>query len=194
MSSLPDVLIIGDSISIGYTPHVAELLAGKAAVTHNPGNGGDSDNVLANLDAWLADRRWGVIHFNCGLHDIKRARGSGGLQVPLERYRSNLERIVQRLKATGAALAWATSTPVIEARHNAVKDLDRLNADVDACNAAAAEIMLAAGVRIDDLYSAVVAAGPATMLCDDGVHMTAGGYIVLARAVAGAIERALAVR
>ena len=41
-AELPKVLIIGDSISIGYTPYVKELLAGKAIVKHNPGNAEDT--------------------------------------------------------------------------------------------------------------------------------------------------------
>lgn len=36
--NLPNVLIIGDSISIGYTGTVSAKLAGKANVVHNPGN------------------------------------------------------------------------------------------------------------------------------------------------------------
>ena len=48
----PIVLIVGDSISIGYTPFVADALAGEARVVHHEGNGGDSGNVVAKLDEW----------------------------------------------------------------------------------------------------------------------------------------------
>ena len=191
MTDRPRVLIIGDSISIGYTPPAAERLAGEAELIHNPGNGGDSDNVLANLDAWLTEANADVVHLNCGLHDIKLPRDSRGLQVPLDRYRRNLAEIARRLTAGRALPVWATSTPVIDAPHNAVKEFDRHNADVDACNAAAGEIMLAAGIRINDLHAAAIAAGIETILAEDGVHMTAGGYAILARAVADCIRKAL---
>ena len=37
-AGLPRVLIIGDSISLGYTPQVKQLLKDKANVIHNKGN------------------------------------------------------------------------------------------------------------------------------------------------------------
>ena len=119
------VLIIGDSISMGYTPHVQEMLSGRRSVVRNEGNAGDSDNVLARLDEWLAcDGDASLIHFNCGLHDIKTPREGGDNQVPLSRYKANLAAIVDRLVQTGKTLVWATTTPVIYERHLR-KDFDR---------------------------------------------------------------------
>src|SRR5689334_21790630 len=68
---LPRILLIGDSISIGYTVTVRTMLAGKANVHRIPENGADTANGLKKLDAWLGDARWDVIHFNWGLHDLK---------------------------------------------------------------------------------------------------------------------------
>lgn len=48
---LPQVLIIGDSISIGYTPQVKQMLQGEAIVTHNKGNAGPTGNGLQNIEA-----------------------------------------------------------------------------------------------------------------------------------------------
>ena len=191
MSELPSVYVIGDSISIGYTPRLAELLDGKGSVTHNPGNGGDSANILANLDDWLAGPSPSVIHVNCGLHDIKVSRETGAHQVPLDEYCANLPRVVDRLAATGATVIWATTTPVIEPRHQAVKGFDRYNRDVDAVNAAAVEIVSAAGVAIDDLHAAATALGLDESLTEDGVHFTEPAYRALARTVAGCIAAAL---
>ena len=191
MTDPPQVLIIGDSISIGYTQRVADLLGGAATVIRNDGNARDSGNVLANLDAWLDGEQTAVIHFNCGLHDIKIDRHSRAHLASIEQYQANLSGIVERLKATGAELLWATSTPVIDQRHNAAKEFDRHNADVEAYNAAADEIIRAAGIHTDDLYGAAVAHGMEMMLSDDGVHMTEGGYSVLAEAVAESILKVL---
>ena len=69
--NLPRVLLIGDSISIGYTAPVREFLKGKANVHRIPTNGGPTTNGLANLDKWLGTSKWDVIHFNWGLHDLK---------------------------------------------------------------------------------------------------------------------------
>ena len=68
---LPRVLLVGDSISIGYTLPVRNLLQGKANVHRIPENGGPTTNGLAKLSAWLGNGKWDVIHFNFGLHDLK---------------------------------------------------------------------------------------------------------------------------
>ena len=108
-SDLPRVLIIGDSISIGYMDPLVEILKGKAVVDHNEGNAQHSGYGLENLDAWLGTTHWDVIHFNFGLHDLKyvddsgknvKSKEAGHLQVSVVQYRKNLERIVKRLKKT----------------------------------------------------------------------------------------------
>jgi hypothetical protein len=70
----PRALIIGDSISIGYTEAVAEALAAKVEVLRIPVNGGSTWTDLEQLDAWLGDQRWAVIHFNWGLHDCNHMK------------------------------------------------------------------------------------------------------------------------
>ncbi len=61
---LPRVLLIGDSISIGYTVPVRKLLAGKANVHRIPTNGGPTTRGLEQIDKWLGKKPWDVIHFN----------------------------------------------------------------------------------------------------------------------------------
>ena len=187
MSPSGKVLIIGDSISIDYTPRVAEELAGELRVAHNEGNAEDSRNLLANLDAYLAADAE-LVHFNCGLHDLKRL-GGGAYQVPLAAYRGNLRRIVDRLRATGRKLIWATTTPVIDERHAARGvDFDRCQADVEAYNAAAMEVVVAANIPVNDLHAVAGHAGPERLLGPDGVHFTPAGCGVLAGAVVAAIR------
>src|SRR6516225_9420353 len=70
-AGLPRVLLIGDSISIGYTQPVRDLLKDKANVHRIPANGGPTKNGIANIDKWLGDGHWDVIHFNWGIHDLK---------------------------------------------------------------------------------------------------------------------------
>ena len=50
---LPNVLLIGDSISIGYTVAVRKLLDGKADVFRPIGNCGPSGRGVACTKAWL---------------------------------------------------------------------------------------------------------------------------------------------
>ena len=66
VAGLPRVLIIGDSISIGYQPALREALAGKANV-HRPGtNCGPTSRGVEQIEEWLGDGKWDVIHFNWG--------------------------------------------------------------------------------------------------------------------------------
>jgi hypothetical protein len=183
---LPRVLLIGDSISIGYTAPVRALLAGKANVHRIPENGGPTIRAVEKLDDWLGSGRWDLIHFNWGLHDL-RYLPEGPPQVPLPQYEQNLWQLVQCLKATGATLIWASTTPVPDAEVSP----PRKNADVLAYNAAAKQIMGASGIAIDDLYAA---AFPrlAELQQPANVHFTPAGSEALARAVAASIEAGLA--
>jgi len=65
------VVLIGDSIRLGYQETVAQELAGRAQVWGPPENSGDSVNVRRHLEEWVLSRRPTVVHLNCGLHDIK---------------------------------------------------------------------------------------------------------------------------
>jgi len=67
---LPRVLLIGDSICGGYQRGVKKLLAGKAVVVKQQGNGEHTWTGLKKLDEWLGDGKWDVIHFNWGLWDV----------------------------------------------------------------------------------------------------------------------------
>src|SRR5437773_1839023 len=101
--TLPRVLLIGDSISIGYTVPVRNLLKGRANLHRIPENGGPTTNGLAKLSKWLGTSKWDVINFNWGLHDLK-IMPDGKRQVGPEDYEKNVRELVRRLKATGAKL------------------------------------------------------------------------------------------
>ncbi len=187
--ALPRVLLIGDSISIGYTVPVRELLRGKANVLRIPVNGGPTARGVAMLDAWLGGGKWDVIHFNWGLHDIKRVRDGktdirADWQVGPEMYRANLETLAGKLKETGARLIWAATTPVPEGAGGRVKG-DEVRA-----NAIAAEVMEKHGIAVNDLHGHVLPVlgeyqRPAN------VHFTDAGSAFLAERVAAAILGAI---
>ncbi len=91
---LPKVVLVGDSIRLSYASDVAKALAGQATVVSPKGNGGDSSNVLRQLDAWVIRERPAVVHFNCGIHDTKKFKATGKFQVSPEQYETNLRTIV----------------------------------------------------------------------------------------------------
>ena len=65
------VILIGDSIRMGYQPTVQQALLNQAHVWVPQENGGTSTNVLAHLDEWILSHRPDIVHLNCGLHDLK---------------------------------------------------------------------------------------------------------------------------
>lgn len=189
---LPRVLLIGDSISMGYTLQVREKLAGKANVHRPAENCGDTRRGLEKLDAWLGSGRWDVIHFNFGLHDLKFLDPKGkyvapeqGRQVaPLARYEENLTVLVARLKKTGAKLIFATTTPV------PAGTLGRIERDEAKYNAVALRVMKAVHVAVDDLC-AFVLPQQEKIQRPKNVHYTAEGYALMANLVAKSIETQL---
>ena len=171
---LPRVLLIGDSISRGYTLAVRAALAGKANVHRAPENCGPTANGIKNIELWLGDGKWDIVHFNFGLHD------SG---TPVADYEARLREIVARLKKTGAKLIWASTTP----RPADGKEGPALVAAVVERNEIATHVMQANGIGIDDLYTAVLP-HQAEMQNPKDVHFNAKGYEFLGTTVAKAIE------
>jgi len=198
---LPRILIIGDSVSMGYTKGVVQLLEGKADVQRPDANCGATFIGLRDLDKWLDGRSWDVIHFNFGLHDLrycfnsdpyqmKNAAGefptaeTGAPRTPIGAYEANLRQLVGRLKATGARLIWGNTTPVGQ-YHNGYEP-----ALVDAYNRVAARVMEEEGVAVNDL-NAVIAANIRDLHGNDHVHPNYKGARELAKAVAAAVTAAL---
>jgi hypothetical protein len=195
-TSLPNVLLIGDSVSNAYTVDVRKRLTGKADVFRIPGNGKDSAYGLAHLDPWLGTRHWDVIHFNWGLWDLcyrnpksktqgHRDKVNGTLTATPEEYRANMEKIVARLKKTGATLIWCTTTPVPE------QEAGRKLGDDLLYNQIAAEIMNANGVLINDLHAHALSRHSEIQKQKGDVHYTEDGSAYLAAKVAQAISDAL---
>ena len=188
---MPKVVLIGDSIRMGYAPLVAKLLDGKAIVISQSVNGEDSGNVLRHLDEWVISEKPDVVHVNAGLHDLKLTDRT--YQVPLVEYQKNLRTIVERIrKETNAKVIFATSTPIIDSLHAQRKaGFDRFEADVQKYNIAAVSVMKQAGVPINDLHEVIESGGKQTLMGDDGTHYTPEGYARLAAAVTNSVLRGL---
>lgn len=187
--ALPKVVLIGDSIRLGYAPTVVKKLEGKAVIVHSPMNGGDSARVLANLKTWAIHEQPDVVHFNCGIHDTKKDRRTGMFQVSPEQYQANLRKIVETLRReTKATVIFATTTPIIddraaEKRKNAGYDL--LDASTLEYNRIATQVMKELKVPVNDLRAACGNRESLGMLMsDDGVHFTPEGRMQLGSAVA----------
>ena len=195
---LPRVLLIGDSISIGYTVPVRQMLQGKANVHRPLTNCGPTTKGVAEIDKWLGDGKWDVIHFNWGLHDLKYMGPQGQNladpeapdshpQVPIGEYETNLRKLVARLQKTGAKLIWRSTTPVPKGAKG------RIVGDSAKYNTVAKTIMDEYKIAIDDQYSFALKQldkiqRPAN------VHFTPEGSRALAQQAVQAIEAELSVK
>lgn len=180
----PRVLILGDSISIGYTPRVRKILNGKANL-HRPGTNcrwsayGD-ENVLQ----WIGDKKWDLIHFNFGLWDWY-----GWKQVNKatpQSYAKSLEGIVRKLKKTGAKLVFGVTTPPCVGPEKKVKFIVT-EERARAFNRAAEMVMKKNGVAINDLYSVIGKDRAKYQLGENDVHYNDEGRNLLAAQVSKVI-------
>lgn len=197
------VLILGDSISIGYTPVVQKMLADEMTVlrpmrNEKPENCSGTTAGVANIDRWLQidGGKWDVIHFNWGLHDLKHVKADGKTtsdlatdppQATVEVYEKQLREIVAKLKATGAKLVFATTTPVPD---GAMK-VYRTNADAIRYNEAALRVMKDNSVAVNDLYGFAMKRLSQIQIQPANVHFTPKGSEALAGEVVNAIRAAL---
>ena len=192
--NLPRILIIGDSISMGYTLELRQMFAGRANVYRIPGNGGDCTRFLTNYAKYLgAGTNWDLILFNWGLHDLVRQNPADKTydsafppRFTVTEYSNHLEQCVALLEATGAHLVWASTTPVPPAAAG------RIAGDEVTRNATAAAIMREHAITTADLYS-LISHGPNYHAGPGNVHYTGTGYQVLAKKIAEVIGQKLGV-
>ncbi len=195
-ADLPKVVLLGDSIRLGYAPRVAKKLEGKASVVSPAKNGGDSNNEVKNLGDWAIKEQPDVVHFNAGIHDIKKFKATGKHQVEPAQYESNLRSIVERLrKETKATVIFALTTPVIDdraAKLRAKAEYELLSASQNQYNDIARRVMKELNVPINDLPAALGSAEEqAKLVSEDGIHMTSAGTEKLAAAVAATVSEHL---
>ena len=174
---LPRVLLIGDSVSRGYTLAARDALTGKANVHRAPENCGPTSNGIKKMDVWLGEAKWDVIHFNFGIHDRKTSAKD---------YEDRLELIVKQLKATGAKLIWASTTPIPPD----TKDGPEASTAIIEKNRIAADVMKKNMVHINDLFAFITPQLSKVQNPMD-VHFKGDGYDLLGKQVALKIEEIL---
>ena len=167
---LPKILIIGDSISGGYFPYIKKNLTDQAelfqAISYDE-NGkikaccGGTTQGVKEIDTYLSEKKWDIIHFNFGLHDIKHidpitGKNSKNLSHPHqaspEQYEKNLIEIIEKLKLTGAKLIFATTTPYPDKLGKQMRSPGMSKV----YNEVALRVMNNNGIEINDLYGLVL--------------------------------------
>ncbi len=187
------VVLLGDSIRLGYQATVRLELTDAACVWAPAENGQHSVNLLFNFWEWVVCLQPEVLHLNAGLWDTRLvARGPDNV-IPPDAYQQNVARLVRLARQhTPAKVIWATTTPVIEeAAHRTQLRTNgggRRGPDIEIYNRLAVIAATENGAVINDLHAVVEKAGRKNVLDSDGVHYNAAGCELLGKAVATAIR------
>jgi hypothetical protein len=164
-TTLPRVLLIGDSITRNYYPVVESDLKGKAIICRLTTSHFISDPILpALIQTYLDQMKFDVIQFNNGMH---------GWDHTEDEYRRAFPAFLAAIQdhARGAKLIWATTTPISPANHP--DETDPQTDRVKGRNAIADEFVSKAGIPEDDLF-ALMTTHPGLHV-NDGVHFTDAG-------------------
>ena len=116
------IVLIGDSIRLGYEAYVRSAFGGIAEVYSPKENCRFAHYVFRYLHEWKALGEWpsdaDIVHWNAGLWDTLRLYGDEPLTPP-DMYGEMIRRIDKRLRLLfpKAKMIFATSTPVIEEKY-----------------------------------------------------------------------------
>jgi lysophospholipase L1-like esterase len=177
--ALPNVLLLGDSITRGYYPEVTRLLAGRANCYLFATSAASGDpRLIHQVDDYFAmmPLKFAVIHFNNGMHGWKYTEAAYGNSLP---------QLVEALRAKshGTKLVWATTTPV-----HAADSGGATNPRIDQRNAESLHTMQRFHIPIDDQHALMAAHDD---LHNGSVHYTEAGSAVQAKQVQQIIEKLL---
>ena len=182
--------MLGDSIRMFYQDRVKELLGKEYNVSAPEENCRFAAYTLNSLRMWLpAFPKPDIIHWNNGLWDTAVLYAEDGCFTPLDEYIRSLERILRKLRTTGAEIIFATTTPTHPGKVNWTGDMPPKhdNADIRRYNEAAVELMRREGIPVNDLY-ALVCDDIENYVCEDWIHPSPDGIETLAQAVAQRIR------
>ena len=211
---MKNLLLLGDSIRMGYDSFVKEKLEGRANVYFSEDNGRFAQYTLRALHDWkgaLSLPEIDLVHWNNGLWDVLHlnsfaAGGDGEAEgetispenvpakfqfdkdplTPPDMYRYMIGRVLTRIRQLfpKAEIIFATTTPVIEEQANWAY---RSNAEIDAYNRIAREVLRPRGVRINELGK--FAAEKCQSLHRDWVHYNEEGSSLLADEIIQYLEK-----
>ena len=177
---LPNVLLLGDSITRNYFPEVAKDLAGVANVYLMASSTAVGDPRLPRQIAEFVAMekvRFRVVHFNNGMH------GWGYSEAQYKTGFHHFVRAVRSIVDRGGTLIWASTTPVRED-----EAAGATNARVDERNAIALDRVKAAGIEVDDQHALMEQHRD---LYQDSVHFNPEGAKIQGDQAASLIRSAL---
>lgn len=191
------VLLLGDSIRMGYDEYVRDLLQGKCEVYYEEADNGR----FAAYTLWQANQlfskhgKFDVVHWNNGYWDMNIEAPMTEAMHPVEEYIHFLKRIIGEIRRNGAAIIFATTTPVLQGGYS----LDNTGTGVPITynndwvvhyNEAAKKLAAEENITVNDLY-ALMLKDKNYYKCDDGLHLTEEGSKLCAEQAAKLILKEL---
>jgi len=191
---MKNVLILGDSIRIGYDKSIKKSLEGIARVEYPDENCRFAAYLLRHFHEYMRafeGEKIDVIHWNAGLWDNLHLFGEE-THTPIEIYAYYIERLCIRMKklAPEAKMIFATSTSVLSEKMDA--DFKRYNEEIEEYNKAAAKVVKKYGFEINDLYSVSLSL-PESAHSDAVHYYTKEGTEAFAKPTLECISRALGI-
>ena len=192
---MKNLLLIGDSIRLGYDKSVKKTLEGRANVIFPSENCRFACYVLRYFHEYLGDIKGediDVIHWNAGLWDCLRLFEEEP-HTPIEVYAYYIERICIRIKklCPRARVIFATCTSVLSEKM--AKDFKRYNEEIQKYNEAAVAVVKKYGFAVNDLYAASTAL-PEEAHSDPVHYYTSMGTEAFARQVLSFVAPALDIK
>lgn len=191
------VILLGDSIRMGYDDYVKEYLEGEVEVVYNEWDNGR----FAAYTLWQANQLLRenpdacLVHWNNGYWDMHAEFPMPEELFPVEEYQHLLRRIIRLCRHCGCKVVFATTTPVPEkgvssdnTGTGAMIAYD--NEQVKRYNQAALEVMADEGVPVNDLYGLCMQ-HENLYKCEDNLHLTEEGYRACAMQIANVIREQL---
>jgi lysophospholipase L1-like esterase len=178
---LPNVLLLGDSISRNYFPEVMKHLEEVANVYLMASSTSIGDPRLPHQIAEFATlehARFRVVHFNNGMHGWDYSEAQYKKAFP------RFLRAVRSLSDKNGTLIWASTTPIRSGANNGAS-----NPRIEQRNAIALALVKPAGALIDDQHALMMQHGG---LHEDDVHFNPAGARIQADQAASIIRSALA--
>ncbi len=208
---MKNVLLIGDSIRLGYQERVRELLGPDVTVYAPESNCEFAKFALWNLFSWMGSfgmPHIDVAHFNAGIWDLHRCTRDGERFTAIDDYARDIARLGRELRYYADRVIFAKTIPGGKQLDQRVLPRGQIftddtfrefricapsaewNADVDAYNRRAEAEMGKLGIEVSDLYTPILA-DTDRYICDDGIHCTPEGYELLAGLTTARIRAAL---
>lgn len=191
------VLLLGDSIRMGYQGYIRELLKDKCEVYYDEADNGR----FTAYTLWQANQmfknygKFDVVHWNNGYWDMNVEAPMIDAMTPIDEYVHFLKRIIGEIRRNGAEIIFATTTPVLDkgsALDNTgiAMEISYDNDWVIQYNTAAKKLMAEENITVNDLYE-LMHKGKNYYKCPDRLHLTDEGYRLCAKQAVQLIEEKL---